>query len=531
MVIDELRVTNLGIIEDATIEPGPGLVVVTGETGAGKTMLLGALRLLLGGPARTEAIGPHGEEARVEGRFVTDEDEEMVVARRLTPSGRSRAYLDGSMVPVKELATRMEGAVEVVGQHDHLLITRPGSVRELLDATLDAEGQDARRAYQSAWTALKDVEAAQTELGGDRRALERELELAAHQAQEIASAGFEPGEDAPLAARATRLRHAEELTTELGAAYDSLDQAEGIDDAAGRINRAGSLDPSLEPVIAQAATVQALVGELRAALRNAVDALNHDPGELEELEARIAVLSDLKRKYGRDLDEVLAFGDAAAARVEQIEGLLARADRLESEIAGARETVAAAGERLRAGRVRAGKQIAESAVDHLRHLGFSAPVVELSVQPGEPGSHGSDAVELLFSSDESITPANAGRIASGGELSRLVLSLRLAAGVGEAAVVAFDEIDAGIGGATALAMGEKLKGLAAGRQVLCVTHLPQVAAFATTHLVVDREGATARVRPVVGDERVAEITRMLSGLPESERGQDHAIELLALGGR
>ena len=151
--------------------------------------------------------------------------------------------------------------------------------------------------------------------------------------------------------------------------------------------------------------------------------------------------------------------------------------------------------------------------------------------PAQPAASGSDDVELLFSSDDAIAPAPANRVASGGELSRLVLSLRLAAGVGDAAVVAFDEIDAGIGGATALAMGEKLQGLAAGRQVLCVTHLPQVAAFATNHLVVDRSGASASVRPVIGDERVAEIARMLSGLPESERGQEHAAELLALGGR
>ncbi len=530
-MIDELRVVNLGIIEDATIEPGPGLVVVTGETGAGKTMLLGALRLLLGGPARTDAIGPHGDEARVEGRFVSEQDEETVAGRRITPTGRSRAYLDGNMVPVKELTGRMDGAVEVVGQHDHLLITRPDSVRALLDTSLDAEGLDAGRAYRAAWNALKELEASQAELGGDRRALERELELTEHQAREISAAGFEPGEDGLMAIRATRLRHAEELKTELAASYDSLEQAEGIDDAAGRIGRAVALDPSLEPIMSQATDVQALVGELRAALRDALEGINEDPAELEELETRIAVLNDLKRKYGSDLTEVLAFGDRAALRVEQIADLLGRADRLESELAGTHDAVVVAGERLRAGRIRAAKQIGGSAVGHMRQLGFSAPVVELSVAPGEPRSHGADTVELLFSSDESIAPASASRVASGGELSRLVLSLRLATGVGEAGVIAFDEIDAGIGGATALAMGEKLKGLADGRQVLCVTHLPQVAAFATTHFVVDREGATARVRPVVGDERVAEVTRMLSGLPDSERGQEHAIELLALGGR
>ncbi|NNC92830.1 MAG: DNA repair protein RecN, partial [Acidimicrobiia bacterium] len=260
-----------------------------------------------------------------------------------------------------------------------------------------------------------------------------------------------------------------------------------------------------------------------------VEALGHDPGELQELEARIALLNDLKRKYGADLGEVLAFGARVVARVEEIGDLLGRADRLESELGDARAAVGIAGERLRSARHRVAKEIAGTTVGHLQQLGFTAPVVEIVVRASESAAGGADTVELLFSSDAAIAPGPAGRVASGGELSRLVLSLRLAAGVGEAAIIAFDEIDAGIGGATALAMGEKLQGLAAGRQVLCVTHLPQVAAYATTHLVVDREGATARVRPVIGDERVGEIARMLSGLPESERGQEHALELIELG--
>ncbi|MGI9648119.1 MAG: AAA family ATPase [Acidimicrobiia bacterium] len=530
-MIDELRVTNLGVIEDAVIEPGPGLVVVTGETGAGKTMLLGALRLLLGGAARAEAIGPHGDEARVEARFIADGEEDTVATRRITASGRSRAYLNASMVPVKELTREMAGAVEMVGQHDHLLITRSGAVRGLLDGLLDSEGREAHRGYLAAWSQLKEVEVAQAELGGDRRALERELELTRHQADEISAAGFSDGDDGTLATRVTRLRHAEELQTELAIAYDSLAATDRIDESVDRVRRAQALDDSLRPLVEQAAQVQALITELRAGVRAAADGLEHDPGELEQLESRVALLADLKRKYGADLPEVLAFGERAAARAVQVEGLLERADHLQSELASARETVAAAGERLRAARARAAKQIAEAAVEHLGELGFSSPVVELAVAAAEAGPAGADTVELLFSSDVSIPAAPAARTASGGELSRLVLSLRLAAGVAEAGVVAFDEIDAGIGGATALAMGQKLRGLAEGRQVLCVTHLPQVAAFAATHLVVDREGATAAVRPVVGDERVAEITRMLSGLPESERGKEHAIELLAIGAR
>jgi DNA repair protein RecN (Recombination protein N) len=528
-VIDELRVVNLGVIEDATIEPGPGLVVVTGETGAGKTMLLGALRLLLGGTARSDAIGPHGEEARVEGRFVGEE--ETVAARRITASGRSRAYLNGSMVAVKELADQMGGRVEVVGQHDHLLITRPGMVRALLDNSLDAEGLEALRSYQAAWTAMREIEAARQAIGGDRRALERELELVRHQTDEITRAGFALDDEEALTIRSTRLRHAEELQTELTAAYDAIEAAEGIDEAVGRIRRAQSLDPSLTALGEQAAAIQVQAGEVRAGLRGAVEALGHDPGELEELESRIALLNDLKRKYGSDLDEVLAFGDRAAVRADEIGALLGRADRLETELGEAQAAVNAAGERLRSARRRTAKEIAGAAAGHLRQLGFTSPVVEIVVAPTGPAATGTDSVELLFSSDEAIAPGPAGRVASGGELSRLVLSLRLAAGVGEATIIAFDEIDAGIGGATALAMGEKLRGLAAGRQVLCVTHLPQVAAFAATHLVVDRAGATARVRPVVGEERVGEIARMLSGLPESERGQEHAVELITLGGQ
>ncbi len=527
-MIDELRVVNLGIIEDATFEPGAGLVVITGETGAGKTMLVDALQLLLGGTARTDAIGPHGDETRVEGRFLAEE-EETIAVRRITAGGRSRAYLDGAMVPARELAARMGGAVELVGQHDHLLITKPGSIRLLLDSVLDTEGQAARSAYHAAWATHVEIATAQAELGGDRRALERELELAEHQAAEIKAAAFDPDAEEPLVTRATRLRNVEELKFELASAHDSVDASDGIDDALGRIRRAHARDPSLDGLLEDASAVQAQVAELRASLRHTVEGLEHDPDELAEVEGRIAVLNDLKRKYGATLTEVLEFGEKASRRVADITGLLGGADRLEADRHQSEIALNGAGERLRAARVRSAKEISGSAAGHLRQLGFSSPVVELAVGPADPSAHGADTVELLFSSDAAIAPGPAARVASGGELSRLVLSLRLAAGVDAAAVVAFDEIDAGIGGATALAMGEKLKDLASGRQVLCVTHLPQVAAFATSHLVVDRIGATATVRPVIGDDRVAEIARMLSGLPESERGQEHAVELLTLG--
>jgi DNA repair protein RecN (Recombination protein N) len=527
-VIDELRVLNLGIIEDAVVEPGEGLVVVTGETGAGKTMLLGALQLLLGEQARSDAIGPHGDETRVEGRFVEGE-REVVATRRITATGRSRAYLDGTMVAARELADRLTPAVEVVAQHDHLLITRPGAMRGLLDATLDAEGRAARLEYDAAWASLLATRAAQAELGGDRRELERELDLLHHQVSEIEAAGPDVEEEAGLGTRAARLRHVEALREELAGAYDALAAATGIDETVTRLRRTAALDESLAGLADDAGGVQALTADVMAGIRAGLESLEHDPGELADIEARLGVLNELKRKYGDTLTDVLQFRERAARRAGDLAGLLERADRLDDEFHQRVSAVGLAAERLHAARVRAAKALEQAALGHLRELGFAAPVVQVTVSSGDPGPNGADSVELLFASDESLSPAPARRSASGGELSRLVLSLRLAAGVDAASVVAFDEIDAGVGGATALALGRKLKRLAVGRQVLCVTHLPQVAAFADSHFVVERIGTAALVRPVVDVDRIAEITRMLSGLPESERGKEHAEELLLLG--
>lgn len=529
-MIDELRVENLGVIEDAHLELGNGLVVVTGETGAGKTLLFGALRLLLGSSARGDLIGPHGEEARVEGRFV-DGSGEAVASRRLVAGGRSRAYLDGDMVAVKSLTARLGDSVEMIGQHDHLALTKPGSQLRLIDGALDASGVDAAQAFGVAWSRYEALRAAQETLGGDRRVLERELDLARFQTGEIAAADFHEGDEEDLLGQASRLRHAEELATLLGSALDSLERAVGLEHAVDTLARAGGLDPSLIELADETRALQDQLAELRRSVRAGVEGVEHDPAGLEVLEARLALLGDLKRKYGADLTEVLSFGAQAAARADQLASTLSGAERLESDLEEVRTSLDSAAEALSAARRRAAKSLAQAAGGHLRELGFRDPFVEVGFESQHPGPTGRDAVTLLFASDTSLTPGPAARVASGGELSRLVLALRLASGVGEAPVIAFDEIDAGIGGATALAMGEKLAALARGRQVLCVTHLPQVAAHADIHLVVDREGARARVRAVVGDERLPEIARMLSGLPDSERGHEHAAELLTIAGR
>ena len=533
-MLDELSVANLGIIAEASVEPGPGLVVVTGETGAGKTLLLGALQLLIGEPARRDQVGPEGDELRVEGRFQWANGEH-VAARRVSREGRSRAYVDGAMVPAKALSTKTDGLVEIVVQHDHLALASTSGVRAMIDGALDAKGRKALTRYGIAWEALVGLRHEAELLGGDRRALERELDMVRFQAEEIVGAGFAAGDDIALTVEVDRLRNRETLLEGLAAASDALAAEQGAGDSLGRaaseLRRLVRYDPELENLAAQADELVGLVDELSGDVTRAGGNLDHDPDRLQAVEQQLARLGDLRRKYGDSLDEVLAYGAEAETRAAELVRLLDRAESLAGELTAAETAARDAADELTLRRTTTADRIAADAITHLEELGFRTPTVSFRFEAAGLGPTGSDRTTLLFASDAGLTPGPVGRIASGGELSRLVLALRLAAGVGEAEVVAFDEIDAGIGGTTALAMGRKLAALAAGRQVLCVTHLPQVAAFADQHFVVTREDAAATVAVAAGTDRLEELSRMLAGMPESERGKEHAAELLEAAGK
>jgi DNA repair protein RecN (Recombination protein N) len=522
-VLDELIVRNLGIIEIASMKPGSGLVVVTGETGAGKTMLVGALQLLAGDQARSEIVGSEGDAAVVEGRFVGEE--EIAIRRQVSRESRSRAYLNGEIATVATLRDRMKDLVDVVAQGDSIALRKDSVIRTILDGVVAAADEKPLDDYRTAWDVLATVEASRRQLGGDSRALERERELVAFQVKEIESANFAPGDDAVLIARAGRLRHVEELSEFLGGSRSMLESAgEALGEAVGFLRKAVELDPSVS--VGTAEELQSLASELSAELRSNLDDLPHDTAELEMVDQRLSLLSALKRKYGADLDEVLAFGRKASQRLDQLAHLLDRADEVEADYITALHDVEKVGGRLTDARRRAAAVVEKDTVGHLRDLGFSTPQLEFSFAPRTPFASGCDRIELLFASDERLTVGPIGRVASGGELSRLVLALRLAAGADDVPVVVFDEIDAGVGGATALALGEKLAELAKTRQVLCVTHLPQVAAFADDHFVVRREGANAKVVKLNEEEQLEELSRMLAGLTASERGREHARELL-----
>lgn len=527
-MISELVVRNLGILAETRIEPGPGLTVVTGETGTGKTALLGALRLLLGDPGRSELVGPFAEEAVVEGRFHSGE-EEIIAGRRLPRDGRSRAYLDGGMASLPALAEAVGGLVEMIGQHDHLSLTRPAEGRALVDRLLSDAGRKRRDEYEGRFREWGERVAERDRLGGDRTALERERETARLQAREIAAAAPRVDEDAELAETLARLRHADRLRELLAGAAGAVDDArEGIGRASGALRRGSELAPGLGAHAETAAVVEGGLGDLAAALTAELEGLEADPDTLAAAEQRYHVLTDLRRRYGPGLADVLSYGKEAAARSEELTDLLARADAVTGEVAAAAARLEEAGERLREARTEAGARLAAAARAHLVELGFVRPALAVAVEPGPPGPGGADVCRLRFASDDRLALGDVAKVASGGELSRLVLALRLAGGAGEAATVAFDEIDAGVGGVTALALGRKLAALAERRQVLCVTHLPQVAAFGETHYVVTRDGNVATVERVDGERRVAELARMLAGLPDSERGKEAASELMAI---
>jgi len=531
-MLEELIVSNLGLIEHAAIEPSAGLVAVTGETGAGKTLLLGALGLLAGDTARKDVVGPFGGESTVQARFSVD-GEERVVVRRVSKRGRSKAYIDGMMASVRELSEAARRTVEIVGQHDHLRLMSGSHVRALLDGAFDDDARLAAAEYASAYDELRELRSLAEQLGGDRHSLERELEMSRFQVGEIEAASLVANEDDTLAADASTYRNAASIVEALAAGADALGP-DGIEPLMDRVlialERVRTFDPRRETLAKQALDIATLLADLRTEVAGAAEGMVEDPADLERLERRIAELGDLKRKYGDSVADVIAFGETASQRADELERLLATAADLEVSLQRTETLVRHTGTELSKHRSRVGRRVAGDAVAHLCELGFESPLIEFSILPTEPGPSGSDRVEILFASSTELEPKPVSRVASGGELSRLVLAIRLAAGPSDTAVAAFDEIDAGVGGTAALALGRKLASLANYRQVLCVTHLPQVAAFADTHIVVSRDGDTTEVAEVNGEARIEELSRMLAGMPESKRGREHAAELLATAG-
>lgn len=527
-MLTHLRVSNLAVLADVSIEPARGLTVVTGETGAGKTLLLGGLRLLLGDKSDPSAVGPFGEAAQADGLFVSGELE-LGVTRVVPAEGRSRAHVDGAIVSAATLQERAGSLVDIVGQHDQISLRQTAHVLALIDSALDDEGLRHLDRYNGAWSRLQEVRKRVTELGGNEMALRQELDLVRFQVTEIDAASLVTDEDRALEAEASRHDNITEINELLAETANLAElMGEHAGDVVAKVRRLAAIDSEQRHVAEQAEGLAANLHDLTTEVRRAAEGVDFDPERAEIVEQRLNLIGALKRKYGPSLTEVISFGEKAKSRLDELEETLKAAGNLESDLREAQHDLEVAGAALTSSRREAANRIALEAERHLSDLGLETARLIVDVQNlSEPGSRGVDQVQILFSSDAHLEPGPISSVASGGELSRLVLAVRLATRSAAAETLVFDEVDAGVGGATALALGRKLASLAETSQILCVTHLPQVAAFADIHYVVTRDQEQARAHRVSGEERLQEISRMLAGLPESTAGQDAAAELLA----
>jgi DNA repair protein RecN (Recombination protein N) len=540
-MLSDLHVRDLGVIRDVSVTFGPRMTALTGETGAGKTLLVQALQLVLGGRAGAGLVRVGADEAAVEARFVGAEVTgaggadvvERVLARSFPAAGRSRAWVDGRMVPVGALEEAGEGLVDIHGQHDRQALLNAAGQRGALDvfARSDLEPLGAARRL------LAEIDRGISALGGDERQRARELDLIRYQITEIDKAGITgPDEDAHLAAEEGRLADAGALR-EVGAqAAAALDGDDGVGVGSGATNAADAVAGALSslggrPMFAEEERrLREALAELRdvaSGLRGAVESLEDDPARLEEVQGRRRLLAELRRKYGDTLAEVLAFGEAARGRAAALEQLEHEAAALERRRAEAVAAVARHEEALREVRARAAPGLAAAVTERLRTLAM--PEARFEVAVGDEGA--GDAVQFLLAANPGEPAQPLSRVASGGELSRVMLGMRLVV-EGGAPTMLFDEVDAGVGGAAALALARALAGVASGRQVLVVTHLPQVAAAAhhqvAVRKAVDADGrAVTLVEHVEGEARVVELSRMLSGHPDSATARAHAEELLA----
>lgn len=553
VVLAELSVENVALIEEATLEFEPGLNVITGETGAGKTLLATALQMLLGGRARSEAVRSGTQRAVIEGTFLLPEDvrgrvlaeslgdlveeiepdDGLTLRRTLTAEGRSRCYVCGVGVPVKVLAALGERLVSYHSQREQARLTEPAEQLAILDDFLDEEAARARVEHASLWSQVEKEKRELAEFRSSAEARLREVDFLRYQISEIEEAGYSSQEVAELGRERERLRNITELLQSAGAAAGALSSDEGNGAieaaavAAAELERAARHDESLSGILERLSGISAELEDVLYELRGYLDELEADPNRLDEVENRLAALRDLERKYGEDVEGYLREAKDNLSRLENFEEETAGLERRIEEGEDRLEELAA---RISSSREEAAKRLSEKVQENLADLNLARTIFRAELVPVEPGPSGRERVEFVIQPNPGEPELAVRRYASGGELSRIMLAIRLAQErIEPGATYIFDEVDAGIGGETATAVGAKLRELGGRNQVLTITHLPQIASEAGSHVVVSKEEAggrtITRVVRVEGEERRKELARMLSGRVD-EASLAHASELL-----
>ncbi len=557
-MIEEISIRDLGVISEARLEFKPGLTVVTGETGAGKTMVLSALGLLLGERADISAIRKGQNQASVEGRWLLAAspaieervaeagaemaDGELILSRSLSSEGRSKAAVCSRAASVSLLSELGEQLVVVHGQSDQVRLRSAVAQREALDQFAGADFDRSLRTYRETFETWKSLstrlEELQTQLGN--RMAEAETLRAA--VDELVAANLQPNEFEELAEKATRLTHLEELRIAAEAAHEAISSQEGGTDvlallaAAKRsLEQVAQHDPKLQDYADSIASSAIVLRETATDLASYLASLEGASAtELERVQQRRAEINSLIRKYGVDFESTLAYSDSASARLLELDSSTEEIDRLVGETAACFESISAQAHALTQKRLSAAKQLEAEVSVELQALAMPGASLVVSVQEAsEFGSFGKDAVSIQLSSYPGADPRPLGKGASGGELSRIMLAIEVV--LAKTAVVPtfiFDEVDAGVGGAAAIEIGRRLAQLAEQAQVIVVTHLAQVAAFANHHLRVLKKSSdeytSSDVVTLGFEDRVSELARMLSGLSESESALEHARELISL---
>ncbi|SFD67722.1 DNA repair protein RecN [Streptomyces aidingensis] len=577
-----MRIKNLGVIDDAVVELSAGFTAVTGETGAGKTMVVTSLGLLCGGRADPGLVRAGTRGAVVEGRISLPpqapaarraaeagaelDEGALLLSRTVSAEGRSRAHVGGRSVPVGLLSELGEELIAVHGQTDQQGLLRPARQREALDRYAGRAVAGPLAAYRETYERLRAVAAELAGITTRARERAREADLLRFGLDEIAAAGPRPGEDTELAAEAGKLGHADALATAASAAHAALagDPAdpEGVDAGTliGGAHRALEAvrghDPALAALADRLAEITILVTDVAGDLAGYADDLDADPLRLAAVEERRAVLAHLTRKYGENIDAVLAWSEKSAARLAELDGDDERIDELAAEQERLRGRLGELAQALGEARTEAAGRFAGAVTAELTQLAMPHARIEVAVRqtevPESPaggewarladgrtvacGPHGADEIELLLAPHPGAPPRPVAKGASGGELSRVMLAIEVVfAGAAPVPTYLFDEVDAGVGGKAAVELGRRLARLAESAQVVVVTHLPQVAAFADRHLVVEKtsDGSVTRsgVTVVHGEGRIRELSRMLAGQEDSALARAHAEELLATAAR
>ena len=553
-MLERLVIRNLAVIEKLDLELNAGLTVLTGETGAGKSIIVDALNLLLGGRATSDLLRSGEDKAFVQGVFTVEdettvnalkelglyEEDAVIITREITPS-RSTCRINSRVVSQTTLKDIGAHLVDMHGQHEHQSLLHPDKHLRLVDSYI---GEEARQLLQELSTYVKRHNACSREireLSGDERERSRLIDLFLFQVQEIDSARLTEGEEDDLRTERSRLVNFEKLQSAVDRIYSELYAGQGrgksILDMVGRVitdlTEAARLAPELNNCKELVEQASYLLDDAARDISMFKDELSFEPERLEQIETRLDLVSKLKRKYGEGIEQILAFRHEAAATLERISNSKERVAELEAERGAAHKKFHVAAQKLRTLRLAKGEQLAAEAESHIKDLGMKNARLALEVKTlgGDSlNTSGTEKVELLFSANLGEEPKPLSKIASGGEMSRVMLGLKAVfSQLDSIPTLVFDEIDSGVGGKAAQAVAEKIARVATGKQVLCVTHLPQIAAVAQTHFYIQKqthgERTVTTVGALEGTTRVRELARMLSG-DESQVALQHAQELL-----